>query len=153
MKRRPLRANPEKVREFMQRGRQEIERAPIRRKVRDRPPEGPLTPAEWRKRVFDASEGRCLLTAARALHAADRRFHAHHPLPKRELRARGYFGWVWDPRNGAWLRRDVHARHELAFERVPADRLPASVWEFCAELDALEGTRWATALVLRAHPR
>jgi hypothetical protein len=133
--------------------RQELKRTgELVRKQTRRPKEGPLSPAEWRRAVFDASGGRCIITGARARDAEDRRFHAHHLVPKRELRARRLYGRVWDPRNGVWLRREVHMRHEDAIERVPAAALPASVWQFCAELDALEGTEWATRMVLRAHP-
>lgn len=149
-----LGADPEKVREFLKRGRQ-LERAALNRAGgmrRSSSKEGPLTPAAWRERVFELSEGLCVMTGARASHVEDRRFHAHHPVPKRTLRDRGLFGWVWDSRNGLWLRSDAHERHESASVRVPAEKLPASVWEFCAALDALEGTEWATMLVLRAHP-
>lgn len=155
-RKRPLKADVEKVREFLQRGRQPLERSGLRRsKSGFRSPdarEGPLTPAAWRQAVHDASEGRCVITRSRALNADDRRFEAHHPLAKRELRSRGLHGYVWDARNGVWLRGDVHRGHEDAFERVPAEKLPASVWEFCAELDALAGSGWATAWVLRYHP-
>lgn len=151
-RRRRLKADPETVREFMQRGRQELERAELKSRPKRRPREGPLTPAQWRQAAFEASEGRCIISGARAFNADDRRFHSHHILAKRDLRARKLHGWVWDPRNALWLRRDVHAQHELAVRRVPAMFLPASVWDFCDELDALEGSRWATELVLRAHP-
>lgn len=152
LKRSDLNRATERAREFLQRGRQQLERTEFKRQPRPRPVEGPLSPAQWRVQVFEASEGMCIITGARARDADDRRFQVHHPLPKRELRARGLFGRVWDPRNGVWLRRDVHARHELAFAPVPYTRLPAGVWEFCAELDALDGTKWATDLVLRHHP-
>lgn len=147
-----LRADADKVREFLNRSRQPLKRTPMRSRGRDRPPEGPLTPAQWREAVFKASDGRCIISDARARNADDRRFHAHHPLAKRILRDRSLYGWVWDARNGLWLRRDVHASYELRATPISAERLPASVWEFCAELDALEGTEWATQLVLRAHP-
>jgi hypothetical protein len=150
-----LKADAEKAREFMQRGRQQLERGNgLRRKVRERPAEGPLTPREWQAAVFEASEGRCVITGSRAREVDDPAFHAHHPLPQRQLRARGLHGCLWDPRNGILLRRDIHERHEHGARRirVPHTALPASVWEFCAELDELAGTKWATDLVLREHP-
>lgn len=143
----PLRPDPAKVQAFLRK------HGGIKRKPAPaRPVEGPLSPAEWRKRVFDASGGRCIITGARARDVEDRRFHAHHVLSKRELRARRLHRYVWDARNGVVLRADVHERHENAFERVPHTALPGAVWEFCAELDALDGTSWATSLVLRLHP-
>lgn len=151
LERRELKADVERVREFLKRGKA-LDRKPLRSKPKPRPAEGPLSPAEWAAQVFELSEGRCIITGARARDAFDRRFHAHHPLPKRELRARGLAARVWDPRNGVLLRRDVHVRHEDAFERVPHTALPLRVWEFCRELDELEGSQWATTLVLRAHP-
>lgn len=152
---RELRADAEKVREFLRRGRGSLERAPLKRTGgmrRASRAEGPLTPAGWRQAVHDASEGRCLMTGTRSRDVDDPRFHPHHCLAKRELRARGLLGYVWDARNGIWVSADVHERHENASKRIPAERLPRSVWEFCSELDALDGTAWATALVLRVHP-
>jgi hypothetical protein len=149
-----LKADAEKVREFLNRGRRELERSPMPRKRKQRPVEGPLSPAEWRVQVFEASGGECIITGSRARDADDPDFHAHHCLPKRELRARGLYGRVWDPRNGVLLRTDVHERHEHGARRVrvPHTALPASVWEFCRELDELAGTRWASDFVLREHP-
>lgn len=146
----------DRAREAFQRGRvvarEELKRVELKRRPKKRPPEGPMSPADWRRAVFNASGGWCKISRTRARDADDRRFHAHHPLPKSELRARGYFDRVYDPRNGTWLRRGVHLRHEAAVDRVPYTELPASVWDFCTELDILEGTRWATDLVLRYHP-
>jgi hypothetical protein len=151
---RPLRGDPEKVREFLQRGRKaELKRSKLKaRPKREAPVEGPLTPEEWRRAVFVASGGRCVISGSVARDAEDRGFQAHHALPARELRARGLRDRVWDSRNGVWLARRVHERHESAVERVPRSALPASVWEFCRELDRLDGTEWATQLVLRLHP-
>lgn len=156
--RKRLEADPEKVREFLRRGR-ELERSGFKRARsgfrRASSAEGPLTPREWWLAVFEASGGRCVMTGTRARDADDPRFHAHHPLAKRILRERGLLGHVWDPRNALWLRADVHAAHEqpgVRDSRVPAEKLGAGVWAFCSELDALEGSAWATELVLRAHP-
>lgn len=171
-----LKADPEKQREFEQRGRGKLEADAERtkefvrrgraagartlresaiegRRERAKIVEGPLDPATWRKCVHDASAGRCIISGARAYGPDDRSFDAHHPLPKRELRLRGLFQCVWDPRNGVWLAERVHERHEGGSARIPRERLPASVWAFCAELDTLDGSQWATALVERLHPR
>lgn len=162
MKRTELKRKTEMARtEFKRHG--ELARSELKRRRKPRPPEGPLSPAEWRKQVFllarsdprDPSGGWCVITRSRARDADDRRFHAHHPLPKSELRKRGYFNRVYDARNGLWCARRVHLRHEYPFDdesRIPRSALPASVWVFCSELDDLEGTQWATELVFRLHP-
>jgi len=154
----PLTASVEKVREFMQRGREagaQSLRASSRRRPK-RPLEGPLTPEEWIVAVAKASDLRCKITNTRARDAFDPRFHGHHPLPKRELRARGLHAHVWDPRNGVWVLARLHEQHEAPGvrpeHRIARQVLPASVWEFCAELDAIDGTHWATELVRRLHP-
>lgn len=154
-----LDADPEKVREFLRRGQASGARSLRESAVRGarrvnalRAEEGPLDPKTWRLQVSARCGMRCMVSRARADDPFDPRFDAHHPLPKRELRARGLYGRVWDPRNGILLAAQVHQRHENGFKRVPLDVLPASVWEFCAELDRLEGTRWATDLVARTHP-
>jgi hypothetical protein len=149
-----LKADPEKTRAFIERGRGALQRtgSGMRRVTAG---EGPLTPAEWRAAVFAAAHGRCIISGTRARDLDDPRFQAHHILPKRVLRVRGLLSYVWDARNGLWLRADVHAAHEapgVNDGRIPAYRLPTCVWEFCDELDALAGTHWATDLVLRAHP-
>lgn len=156
-----LRANPEKTREFVQRGRVQLERSWIQgSKIsgmrRASAAEGPLSPAAWREQAFVASGGRCVISGTRARNADDHRFDAHHILAKRELRARRLFGYVWDVRNALWILGSVHAGHEhpgVRDTRIPAEKLPPSVWEFCAELDELAGVQWATSYVLRAHPR
>lgn len=164
MKRRhPLRADPAKVREFLQRGRGGLSRStPLKPRGRKASAakrgiaqrEGPLDPASWRRAVFAASEGRCVVTGTRASDADDRRFHAHHAVSQDTLRRRGLYGWLWDARNGVLVTEAVHMGHEHTGgdARIPRSRLPASVWEFCAELDALDGSYWATEHVKRRHP-
>jgi hypothetical protein len=150
-----LRADPEQLRAFEQRGRESGARslqASARASAREpRPTEGPLDAASWRRAVFAVSGGRCIITGARARDADDPRFHAHHPLPKRELRARGLYGHVWDPRNGVWITERAHERHENATERIGWILLPTALWTFAREMDALDGTEWATQLVRRLH--
>lgn len=159
-RKKPLRADPAKVRAFLQRGRGALKRTDsltrsgfsAKRKVA--PIEGPLTPAEWRRQVFAASGGRCTVTGARARDADDRRFHAHHVLAADSLRKRRLFAYVWDARNGLWIAELPHMAHEHSGgeHRIAREHLPASAWLFAAELDALAGTEWATAKLEREYP-
>lgn len=156
---RPLRADPEKVRAFVARGRavSGLRRGGIRKQAAKRGvvvAEGPLSPAAWRAAVFAASGGRCVITGSRAYGVDDRRFHAHHPVSQSVLRRRGLHGWLWDPRNGMFVTADRHMAHEHSggHHRIGREFVPVSVWEFAAELDELDGTSWATAHVERYHP-
>lgn len=162
-RKKPLRADPEKVRAFVQRGRAGgLERSPIKRRsatasVAKREVavlEGPLDPAVWQRRVFAASGGACVVSGARAHDADDPRFHAHHPLAQDALRKRALYGWLWDERNGILVAEAIHMAHEHkgGEARISREVLPACVWEFCAELDAIAGTHWATENVRRKHP-
>jgi hypothetical protein len=158
----PLRADPEKTRAFLKRGRSELNRAGIKArtakgsaaKSRVKALEGPLDPATWRGKVFAASGGTCVVSGARATDADDPRFHAHHPVTQDALRKRGLYGWLWDARNGMLVAEQVHMAHEHTGgeQRIAREFVPASVWEFCADLDALAGTSWATEHVRRKHP-
>lgn len=157
----PLTADPKKAQEFIARGRSALSRSagPSSRgggMRRASAAEGPLSPEAWREAVYRQAGGRCMVTNARASNADDPTFDAHHVVPKRVLRARGLLDRVFEARNGVWLRADIHAAVENPGVRarpLTAEMLPAAVWEFASELDALEGTYWATELVLRAHPR
>lgn len=157
---RSLRADEARLREFAARAqvsgaeslRKSARTGRARTVARRKESEGPLSPAQWRAAAYEASGGLCIITGTRAYGPDDPSFDAHHPLPKRELRARGLAGFVWDARNAVWLAERAHERQELAFVRVPGELLPAAVWAFCAELDALDGSEWATALVERMHP-
>lgn len=171
-----LRADPEKAQAWQERARaaglsrdpmkmQEFVRRrtkPMRRqaqgaaaKAAKRRGEGPLTPTCWRLSVALASEMRCMVTGTRADDPFDPLFDAHHPVPKRELRARGLHEFVYDPRNGVFVLHAIHWDHEYSpdvSKRIPREALPASVWEFCRQLDELAGSQWATAMVERKHP-
>jgi hypothetical protein len=168
----PPKRDPAKLREWEQRSRTSLARnpdkqlerhAPLRpiserqraKKKLQRETEGPLTPREWRIEVAKRAGLRCMVTSppVEAKHPLDPRFHAHHPLEKGELRARGLYAHVWDPRNGCFVLALVHMAHRgVNSVPIPRSALPDSVWEFCAEMDALEGTGWATSKVEAAHP-
>lgn len=157
-----LKADPEKVRQFLARGRGSLERSsslknpgkPFSAKRKVGPREGPLDPASWRREVFRASGGTCIVTGTRALDADDPRFHAHHAIAAQQLRKRGLHGRVWDRRNGLWVAEGPHMAHEHTggSHRIPRDLLPTAVWEFARELDAIAGTEWATAHLERTYP-
>jgi hypothetical protein len=151
----------EKTAAFVQRGREKgakgLREAAGRGAAREaaaRRQEGPLTPYAWRVEVFTRAVGRCSVSGARTRDADDRAFHAHHAIPKQELRrpGRDLRGYVWHPDNGVWLSETVHMNHEGGDRRVPRSALPESVWRFAALLDDLDGTSWATVMVERLHP-
>lgn len=153
------RGDPEKRRKFIERGRKPLGRTGkgLTRKRPERPDEGPLTPSLYEEEVFTRAGGLCSVTGRRAKRPSDRSFHAHHPLPKDELRRRGLYEHVWDPRNGVWVDATLHMDHEHGSNRkIPRTALPASVWNFARQMDALggqgDGPEWATALVERLHP-
>lgn len=116
---------------------------------RPRPPEGPLSPADWKRAVWQLAAGRCTVTGL-PLSRVDDEFgdHAHHCIPKQLLRRRGLHHLVWDPRNGIALKRAVHEAHEYTPNaRVPYEALPQRVRDFATELGP-----WAEDALLRYHP-
>lgn len=149
-----LSTDPIKLEEFQRRARKSMSGKAVRsaRRGAARRGEGPLSPGDWREAVAIAADLHCMVSGARAYDAFDPVFDAHHPLPKRELRARGLHAHVYDPRNGVFVAEQVHLDHEGAVKRISREVLPASVWEFCEEMDALGAGEWATAMVERQHP-
>lgn len=95
----------------------------------------------WHARV---KAGGCVMCAAYPMSAADVRerwselaaIEAHHIVPKQDLKRWGLHARLWDPRNGIALCRLHHARHELAYQRVPRRLLPPAAWQFAAEIGA-----------------
>lgn len=154
-RRTPLRADADKLRAFVQRGRVPISRHQMRAAPWRKPNElepSPAAMALWRKVVCALDGERCIITGLVSAGHEDRGFHAHHVVPSRTLRARGLHAYRCDPRLGVWLSADAHERHEDASRRVPWTALPARVWNIARELDELDGTSWATDLILRLHP-
>lgn len=115
-----------------------------------RPQEGPLTPAEWKRRVFDRQRPRpdgpalCAVTGEPLDFVHD---DAHHPLEKRLLRDRGLYDRVWDERNGMAVKRRVHEGQTNGMRRIPREAVPQSAWEFAREVGP-----WAVARVEADHP-
>ncbi len=64
------------------------------------------------------------------------RIEGHHLIEKSELRRWGLLAALFDPRNMLPLCSYHHARHTLAFERVPRELLPAAAFEFADEIGA-----------------
>lgn len=116
-----------------------------------RPQEGPLSPSEWKRRIWDRQRERpggpalCAVTREPLSWTAD---EVHHPLEKGLLRARGLHEHVWDDRNGIAVRRRVHERHTNRSEPIRRIYVPASAYEFARELGP-----WAVARIDEKHPR
>lgn len=62
----------------------------------------------------------------------------HHIIPRRVLVRHGFSEYVMDRRNRAAVCRHDHESHESAHRRILRAELPASVFEFAAEL----GLEW-----------
>lgn len=108
-------------------------------------PVGPLSPGAWREEVWRRCGGRCVMTGiAVPLDANLWCWQAHHCVPKHVLPPERKY----DPRNGVVLLTRAHSRHETATERVPAERLPASVFIFAEEVGGSALARLAVQ-----HPR
>lgn len=58
----------------------------------------------------------------------------HHLIPKRLLKAEGHGDQLWNRDNAMVLCRLCHARHENAFARIPASRIPHEGWRFAQDL-------------------
>jgi hypothetical protein len=157
---RPLKADPEKVREFMRRAKplkrpeKPLARSELR-PGRSKPPRAPAADAEalraaalaWRGDVWDADGGRCVNCDKAVSRDADSWvWQAHHPLIKQTMKRRGLRDRVHDVAFGVVLCTHCHAEHH-GISPVPGDRLPARVWDAVTAV----GT-WATDVVDRAHP-
>lgn len=58
----------------------------------------------------------------------------HHVIPKQRLKRLGLHAHLWDQRNMMVLCSICHARHEVAFRRLPRALLTSDNEEFAAEL-------------------
>jgi hypothetical protein len=125
-------------------------RTPLRSSPKERPPEGPLTPSEWRRRVWDRQREKPGLPALCAVTGEPLSWNAdevHHPLDKRLLRAKGLSHRIWDERNGMAVKRQVHLDHTSRMRPIPRRFVPASAFEFAREIGL-----WAIARLNEDHP-
>lgn len=126
-------------------------RAPLQSKPTSRPQEGPLTPAEWKRRIFERQRERpggpslCAVTGEPLSFNVD---EVHHPLEKTLLRERGLHKHVWDERNGMAIKLRVHQGHTSRMRPIPRRFVPASAFQFARELG-----HWAVARINQAHPK
>lgn len=115
-----------------------------------RPTEGPLSPLEWKRRVFDRQRERpggpalCAVTREPLSFNVD---EVHHPLEKTFLRERNLHHLVWDERNGMAVLRRVHEAHTNRSRPIPRRFVPASAYQLARELG-----QWAVARIDEKHP-
>lgn len=120
-------------------------------RAKERPQEGPLTPAEWKRRVWERQRVRpggpalCAVTGEPLSWTVD---EVHHPLEKALLRERGLHEHVWDERNGMAVKRRIHLDHTSRMRPISRRFVPASAFVFARELGP-----WATARINQSHPR
>ena len=125
--------------------------AGLQSRPKTRPPEGPLTPAEWKRRVFDRQRERpagpalCAVTGEPLSFAID---DAHHVTPKSLLRECGLYHLIWDERNGLAVKRFVHSGHTSCMRPIPRSALLPCNLEFARELGP-----WALARIESSYPK
>lgn len=125
--------------------------AGLQSRPKARPKEGPLSPLEWKRRVFERQRERpggpvlCAVTGEPLSFSVD---EAHHPLEKTFLRERGLHDKVWDERNGMAVKRLVHNGHTNRSRPIRRIYVPASAYQFARELGP-----WAVARIDEKHPK
>lgn len=125
--------------------------ASLQSRPKERPQEGPLTPAEWKRRVFERQRERPGGPALCAVTGEPLSFHVdevHHPLEKTFLRERGLHMHVWDERNGMAVKRAVHNGHTNRSRPIRRQYVPAITFQFARELGP-----WAVARINEKHPK
>lgn len=124
--------------------------AGLQSRPKARPQEGPLTPAEWRRRAFDNQRERpggpalCAVTREPLSWEVD---HVHHPVEKAWLRSEGLHLLVWDERNALAIKASIHTGHTSGMNRIPRSALRPMNWVFAREVGAQ-----AVARLEQAHP-
>lgn len=92
-------------------------------------PVGVIVADIWREGIHECS---CVVCGARA------HLDGHHAIPRRVLVRLGFADYVMDKRNRVPVCRHDHESHENRHRPLRRDELPASVFEFAAEL----GLEW-----------
>lgn len=125
--------------------------AGLQSRPKERPKEGPLTPAEYKRRVFERQRERLGGPSLCAVTGEPLSFHVdeiHHPLEKTFLRERGLHEHVWDDRNGMAIKRAIHNGHTNRSCPIRRRFVPASAYQFARELGP-----WAVARIDEKHPK
>lgn len=115
-----------------------MKRSPLKRKAglkrggflrRRRKPIGVIVADIWREGLHGCE---CAVCGTRA------HLDGHHAIPKRVLIRLGFSEYVMDKRNRVPVCRQDHESHECRHRPILRSELPASVFEFAAEL----GLEW-----------
>lgn len=106
-----------------------MKRSPLQRKTRlrrgRRKPVGVIVADIWRDGLH---RERCVVCGTRS------NLDGHHVVPRRVLIRNGFADFVMDRRNRAAACRRCHESHECRHRPILRGELPASVFEFAAEL-------------------
>jgi hypothetical protein len=125
-------------------------RTPLQSRPKAKPQEGPLSPSEWKRQVFERQRTHrggpalCAVTGESLYFIAD---DAHHVLDKSLLRQRELFHLVWDARNGLAVKSIIHAGHTSRMRPIPRSALLPCNWEFAREIGP-----WAVARLEEKYP-
>lgn len=115
-----------------------MRRSPLRARPKPKGTDRALA-AAWVKAVVPRG-ARCLLCGTRD------RLQGHHVIAQQAIRgcarelnltAQSTQEFLWDARNGVAVCDVCHSRHTGAYRRIPRYLLPASVYAFVEDLDAL----------------
>ena len=143
----PLKADPEKTREWLVRSRAKRPAKRVKR-IPPRPTGGALTPLEWREAVWHLCEGRCIATGVYVpIDAESWTWNAHHCIKSQSLK-RHSISPTADPRAGVVLHTRAHEAHTTRAKTIPYEALPLYVVEYAAELGP-----WAELALEREHPK
>lgn len=96
--------------------------------------QNPVSAREREQRDAWASNlGPCMICPAEGAECAGP-VQGHHAIDKRALKRRGLHRYLWDLRNRVPVCEWRHEQHTTRVKPIPRGLLPASVFEFAAEL-------------------
>lgn len=138
----PLRADPDKVREWLDKSRQSTRLSRSQAKPKPRKAK-PRIPKGARQKALERTKGRCAAPRCR-----QKAKQVHHLLPQRE-----WPSLAKEPANLVGVCHNCHADHENALKRFPRSCIPAALWSLAAEAPPgkLTGTA-ALAFLDRTYP-